>query len=179
MPKPCLSLATTAFTQQIIAAPTMQEQWLANYMSGGGSFISEAAGDVSTISICRDHCDNTSYKIIDQLWTSETSNFPPIQPEITLENTDSMSVNNYIDSNQENCNNEVNNESYMLPSGQSIAHKHFSAGEAVFSSFDVEAGGDHCGIVQLLCQIFHLFLAHLLLILQKLSQPKTKSTTNM
>mmetsp|Transcript_9893 Transcript_9893/g.21034 ORF Transcript_9893/g.21034 Transcript_9893/m.21034 type:complete len:105 (+) Transcript_9893:65-379(+) len=101
-------------------------------MSGGGSFISECARDVSTMSICRDHPDNITYKIIDQLQAPESSNPPPVPPEITLKNADSMSVNNDIYDDQENDINKVNYKSNMPPTGNSIALKHFSAGKAVF-----------------------------------------------
>ncbi len=118
--------------------------------------MSKGAGDVSSMSICRDHNNDTSYQIIDQLWASELSNHPPVPPEITIENVDSMSADNDLNEDQEDCNSEVNNESNTTLTGKSIAHKHFNAGEAVFLSFDVETGGDHCGIVQLLCQIFRI-----------------------
>ncbi len=63
-------------------------------MSGGGSFILEGAGDVSTISIFRDYHDKSTYEIIGQLPASEASNPVPKPPEITMENADSMSANN-------------------------------------------------------------------------------------
>ena len=67
-----------------------------------------------------------------------------------------MSANNDMHNDQENGKSYVNNKSNMPLTGKSIARKNFSAGEAVFLSFDVETGGDHCGIVQLLCQIFRI-----------------------
>ncbi len=102
------------------------------------------------MSICRDHCNNTNNEIIDQFPASEASNPVSVPPEITVKNADFMSANNDMHGNQD----KVNNKSNMPPTGKSIAHKHFSAGEAVFLSFDVETGGNHCGIVQLFCQIF-------------------------
>jgi len=49
-----------------------------------------------------------------------------------------------------------NEDEAKPPNGKSIAHKHIFKNRIVYVSFDIETGGEYCGIVQISCQKFQL-----------------------
>ncbi len=123
-------------------------------VADGGSFISDGSDDVSTISLCNNLHEDTTYKIVDKLPNSGASNLPQVLPEISLENDVHAGKINDNMNGGENEEQEGAVTSSGTPQGKSIAHKHLEAGEVAFLSFDVETGGELCGIVQISCQIF-------------------------
>ena len=57
-----------------------------------------------------------------------------------------------------NNNNEGNEDLPTIPKGRSIAHPYFVNNKIVFLSFDIEMGGEHCGILQLSAEIVRIDL---------------------
>mmetsp|Transcript_24332 Transcript_24332/g.48822 ORF Transcript_24332/g.48822 Transcript_24332/m.48822 type:complete len:140 (-) Transcript_24332:434-853(-) len=79
---------------------------------------------------------------------------PPL--EINIENDEnppSESVEVVPPENQEIRN---NNDEQAIPKGKSIAHYNIKSGKIAYISFDIETGGEECGIIQLSAQIFRL-----------------------
>mmetsp|Transcript_2671 Transcript_2671/g.5720 ORF Transcript_2671/g.5720 Transcript_2671/m.5720 type:complete len:177 (+) Transcript_2671:166-696(+) len=129
-----------------------------NSVGDGGSFISEGADDVLTMSLCNNHHEDVTYAVVDELLISRASNLSQVPPEISLEN-DAHTANIYNYKNGGKSEQEEGTDaSSGTPKGKSIAHKHLEVGKVVFLSFDVETGRDLCGIIQLLCQIFRIAL---------------------
>ena len=53
----------------------------------------------------------------------------------------------------------TNNEGQAsIPKGRSLAHDCLKSGKVAFMSFDMETGGEHCGIVQLSAELFRMDL---------------------
>ena len=48
---------------------------------------------------------------------------------------------------------DPNNDSISIPSGRPIVHEIISNDHCVFTSFDIETGGELCGIVQILAEL--------------------------
>ena len=47
-------------------------------------------------------------------------------------------------------------EEIPIPRGKSVAHHYFIKGRLIYCSFDVETGGEYCGIVQISAEIFRI-----------------------
>ncbi len=123
-------------------------------VSGGGSFFSEGADEVLTTSVCNNNSDNMSYNILADVPALGPPVSNSLPPKITIENQDDAplgSVDGNVDGIIEG---NTEDDSRKPPTGKSIAHYHIQAGNTVFFSFDVETGGDLCGIIQMLGQIF-------------------------
>lgn len=141
------------------------ERYLINLMAGC-NLDNDSARDRSSgaNSLCLDGCDDFSdmtlggddrESMASDATARATTEFPStnqyVPSEITLENE-----NNTLEALQ-NTTMETKHtiiEDLPIPKGRSVAHHYFIDNQAVLCSFDIETGGEFCGIIQISAEIF-------------------------
>ncbi len=78
----------------------------------------------------------------------------PTQNIIESSTADENTLKN--DSVNDEDDNDESIDGRPIPRGKSIAHHHITSGRAVFCSFDMETGGEYCGIIQISAQLFRI-----------------------
>ncbi len=122
----------------------------------GDSFISGGDDEFSTMSLCSNHPDSISNESGCRPVNGEDTEHLPVPLEIQLENQDFQSREDGLHPNSTNHEIPTNINLPPIPRGKSIAHHHIQEQNVVYCSFDIETGGDKCGILQLSTQLFRI-----------------------
>ncbi len=121
-----------------------------------GSFISEGYNDFSITSLCISPLEGISDEIAESPTEYRPSDTTDPLREINIENDENPPSESAEVVPQENQEIRNNNDEPAIPKGKSIAHYNIKSGKIAYISFDIETGGEECGIIQLSAQIFRL-----------------------
>ncbi len=105
-----------------------------------------------SLSMHTDHGDSTKDGSARRPNDEYTPEDPPVPQEIAI-NSNSLQQNQGPDTPKaSNAPSPSNIDSSEIWKGKSLAHYHIMQEQAVFVSFDIETGGENCGIVQISAQ---------------------------
>ena len=97
-----------------------------------------------------DDVTHTEVRDIRNHWsTQEQIHRPSIPTEIATRNRIDTRENEDVEGESEE-------EKCEIPKGMSIAHNYLTQEKLVYISFDIETGGEYCGIVQISAQVFRI-----------------------
>ena len=123
--------------------------------SGGESFYDSDIDDFGTIAtgnVDLDTLDDESPSVLTDSYPPESAPSPPNSPNSSGDDDKIIPpnlppINDAIPSSTD--------EDPKPPSGKSIAHWDIEARNIVYCSFDLESGGEYCGIIQISSQLWH------------------------
>ncbi len=127
---------------------------MSDELNDWGLFILDGYDSLMPLSVCMDNPDDMSIDLVQRPTVNRPHKAAKVPREIALENDGSPCDFHWSRAEEENEDHEENGGPNDIPKGKSIAHNHIKDGKVVFLSFDVETGGEQCGIVQISAQVF-------------------------